>query len=84
MEALLEIVKENPSIKSITFDNGKEFTRCPELENLGIKIYYAHPYSAYERGANELPIHHLIKLCKFYKVSSDYFLGLSDDKNIKF
>lgn len=53
MEALLEIVKENPSIKSITFDNGKEFTRCPELENLGIKIYYAHPYSAYERGANE-------------------------------
>ena len=41
-------------------------------------------YARYERGANELPIHHLIKLCKFYKVSSDYFLGLSDDKNIKF
>ena len=41
-------------------------------------------YARYERGANELPIHHLIKLCKFYKVSSDYFLGLSDDKSIKF
>lgn len=53
MEILLEIVKENPNIKSITFDNGKEFARCSELENLGIKIYYAHPYSAYERGANE-------------------------------
>ena len=37
-------------------------------------------YARYERGANELPIHHLIKLCEFYKVSSDYFLGLSDKK----
>lgn len=34
-------------------------------------------YSRYERGANELPIHHLIALCRFYKVSADYFLGLS-------
>ena len=33
-------------------------------------------YARYERGANELPIHHLIKLCQFYKVSADYFLGL--------
>ena len=35
-------------------------------------------YSRYERGANELPIHHLIKLCGLYNVSSDYILGLSD------
>ena len=33
-------------------------------------------YARYERGANELPIHHLIKLCEFYNVSADYFLGL--------
>lgn len=32
-------------------------------------------YARYERGANELPIHHLLKLCDYYKVSSDYFLG---------
>lgn len=37
-------------------------------------------YSRYERGANELPIHHLIALCRFYKVSADYFLGLSKQK----
>ena len=36
-------------------------------------------YARYERGANELPIHHLIKLCKYYKVSSDYILGLDDE-----
>ena len=33
-------------------------------------------YARYERGANELPVHHLITLCEYYKVSSDYILGL--------
>ena len=33
-------------------------------------------YARYERGANELPIHHLITLCKYYKVSADYLLGI--------
>ena len=32
-------------------------------------------YARYERGANELPIHHLITLCNYYKVSADYILG---------
>jgi len=35
-------------------------------------------YARYERGANELPLHHLITLCKYYKVSSDYILGLNE------
>ena len=34
-------------------------------------------YARYERGASELPIRHLIRLAKFYGVSSDYILGLS-------
>lgn len=38
-------------------------------------------YARYERGASELPIHHLITLCKFYQVSSDYLLGLSSSKS---
>ena len=33
-------------------------------------------YARYERGANELPIRHLITLCRFYNVSSDFILGL--------
>lgn len=33
-------------------------------------------YSRYENGVNEMPIRHLITLCKFYNVSSDYVLGL--------
>ncbi len=35
-------------------------------------------YSRYEQGVNELPIRHLITLCKYYKVDSDYVLGLSE------
>ena len=38
-------------------------------------------YARYERGANELPIRHLITLCKFYNVSADYLLGTTPDTN---
>ncbi len=33
-------------------------------------------YARYERGANEMPIHHLIRLCEIYGVSADYILGI--------
>ena len=33
-------------------------------------------YARYERGANELPLHHLITLCNYYNVSADYVLGI--------
>lgn len=37
-------------------------------------------YARYERGANEMPIRHLIVLCKFYNVSADYLLDTTPDK----
>ena len=40
-------------------------------------------YARYERGANELPIHHLLTLCKVYRVSADYILGLSEECDMK-
>jgi len=33
-------------------------------------------YARYERGANELPVRHLITLCQYYHVSADTVLGL--------
>ena len=33
-------------------------------------------YARYERAANELPVRHLISLCRLYNVSSDYLLGI--------
>lgn len=38
-------------------------------------------YSRYEKGINEMPIRHLVELCKFYNVSADYILGLNKSKN---
>ncbi len=35
-------------------------------------------YSRYEMGITEIPIRHIITLAKFYNVSTDYILGLTD------
>ena len=48
----LKLVLKEFQIKSITADNGTEFSRLSEVfpeEH----IYYAHPYSSWERGTNE-------------------------------
>ena len=37
-------------------------------------------YARYERGANELPIRHLLVLSDYYGVSTDYILGKSNKK----
>ena len=46
--------------KSITVDNGSEFLNSSEMERSCLSkkkartmVFYAHPYSAYERGSNE-------------------------------
>jgi len=40
--------------KTITFDNGVEFSNSAAMESDNrTKIYYAHPYSSFERGTNE-------------------------------
>ncbi|MBR6950652.1 MAG: helix-turn-helix transcriptional regulator [Oscillospiraceae bacterium] len=36
-------------------------------------------YSRYEKGENEMPVRHIIALCKYYDVSADYLLCLSDN-----
>lgn len=37
-------------------------------------------YSRWERGAQEIPLHHFITLARFYKVSLDYLAGLTNRK----
>jgi len=40
--------------KSMTYDNGIEMARHEKItKNTGMKIYFAHPYSSWERGTNE-------------------------------
>lgn len=53
-ESVHEVLKklsEQYNFKSITADNGSEFMRLEEV--MDCPIYYAHPYSSYERGTNE-------------------------------
>ena len=38
-----------------------------------------HQYSKYENGQNEIPVRHVITLCKFYGISADWLLGLKDE-----
>ena len=49
-QAVLECMKPYP-IKSITADNGNEFSSLSKIE--GLDVYFAHAYSSYERGTNE-------------------------------
>lgn len=36
-------------------------------------------YSRYERGFQNIPIEHLLKLADFYNVSTDYILGRTNN-----
>lgn len=37
-------------------------------------------YSKYETGENDIPTHILIRLADFYRTSTDYILGRTDQK----
>ena len=63
-------------IRDLREDN--EYTQAYVAHYLGTSQTM---YARYERGANELPIHHLIPLCKLYNVSADYILGLTNTKS---
>lgn len=60
VKALNKIIQQFPqgAFQTITVDNGSEFQDCYGMEHdaLGSKrltVYYAHPYSSWERGSNE-------------------------------
>ena len=40
-------------------------------------------YRRYEKGINELPVWALVELARYYHVSTDYILGLTDKRNPK-
>lgn len=57
-------------LKGLREDN--DLTQAQIAEVLGTSQTM---YARYERGANEMPLRHLITLCKFYNVSADYLLS---------
>ena len=55
MERLHEEFGEKFSqvFKTITVDNGAEFADFAQIEKYGSKVYFAHPYTSWERAQNE-------------------------------
>ena len=52
----IEVFQKIPKTfcRTLTVDNGKEFSHFKELEaNTGLSVYFADPYSAWQRGTNE-------------------------------
>lgn len=60
-------------LKDMREDNDKTQTQIAEI--LGIK---QQQYARYENGTNEIPLHHLIALSRYYNVSLDYLAGIID------
>jgi IS30 family transposase len=55
-EKTITSFRKTPRIlrRTLTVDNGKEFSQFKELEaKTGLKVYFADPYSAWQRGTNE-------------------------------
>ncbi len=55
-QAVIDALEDSPIswVKTITFDNGTEFARHEEMaKTLPVDIYFAAPYSSYQRGTNE-------------------------------
>lgn len=54
-QALKAIVYKYPqgTFKTITVDNGSEFSAYDDLRSIVPEIYYCHPYCSSERGTNE-------------------------------
>ena len=43
-------------------------------------VVHTNVYRRYELGQREIPVWAVIKLAKFYRVSTDYLLGLTDER----
>ena len=65
------------NIYTITSDNGKEFSMHIEIAKaLNADYYFAHPYSSWERGANE-NLNGLIR--EFFPKKYDFSLITEED-----
>ena len=64
------------------FEKLKELRKERELTLREVALGLSIPlqtYAAYEHGTREPSIEMIYAICKFYDVSSDYLIGLSDD-----
>ncbi|MBR1985160.1 MAG: helix-turn-helix transcriptional regulator [Clostridia bacterium] len=56
----------------------RELNKKTQLEIANVLHIKQNTYSQYENNQRQIPIEHLINLAKFYDVSVDYILGLTE------
>ena len=61
-------------LEDLRVDNDKTQIEIAEYLNLNRNVYWR-----YEKGESEIPVWAVIKLADYYRVSTDYLLGLTDD-----
>lgn len=54
-----------------------DLTQATVASVIGVQQQY---YSKYETGEYEIPVRHIITLAKYYKITSDFLLGLTEFK----
>mgnify|MGYP002727750682 CR=1 len=71
--------------KTITVDNGSEFSGFAQVENWGSQVYFAHPYTSWERPQNErhngLFRAFVPKGVSIESFSPEYILAAADELN---
>ncbi len=71
--------------KTMTADNGPEFETFSKFESLGTKIYFAHPYSSWERPQNErqngMLRDYIPKGTSIERFSDEDILNIADELN---
>lgn len=74
-KVIVDLLKDIPT-KSISLDNGSEFSRFRELEKrLNVPVYFAEPHKPWQRGSNE-NTNDIIRFffpkgCNFHQISDD-------------
>lgn len=58
----------------------REDSECKQSEIAELLQISQQQYSMYEKGKREIPLHLIIILARYYKVSLDYITGLTNDK----
>ena len=86
-QAIIELLKWDERLETITFDNRKEFSRHEEIASaLNADCYFAHPYSSWERGTNEntngLIRQYLPKSRNLKEVSTEEEMMIMDKLNL--
>ncbi len=74
-KVIVKLLKNTP-VKSISLDNGSEFSKFKEIEaKLNVPIYFAEPHKPWQRGTNE-NTNDIIRFffpkgCNFHQISDD-------------